>query len=97
MLCLWQSQIEWLRSRLDTTTGVPSPARTIFLVFRRPLRIEPARKMRLKISDEKLDFEDASGAVPLEIFDDGGSMIFVEGRRLFAIALSFRRFLPSIT
>ena len=32
----------------------------------------------------------------LEIFDDGVSMIFVEGWGLFAIALSFRRFLPAV-
>ncbi|WP_175463391.1 hypothetical protein [Selenomonas sp. KH1T6] len=28
--------------------------------------------------------------MPLEIFDDGGSMIFVEGRRLFTIAFTVR-------
>ena len=37
----WQSHIEWLRSRLDTFTGVPSPARTSFLTSRRFLCIEP--------------------------------------------------------
>ena len=40
--------------------------------------------------DVQLGHEDASGTVPIKILDDGGSMIFVEGRRLFAIALSFR-------
>ena len=46
--------------------------------------------------DGKLALEDASGTMPIEIFDDGGSMIFVEGRRLFTIAFTFRRFLPAI-
>ena len=29
--------------------------------------------------------------------DDGGCMIFVDGRRLFVIALTFRRFIPAIS
>ena len=46
--------------------------------------------------DVQFGHEDTSGAVSIKILDDGGSMIFVEGRRLFAIALSFRRFLPAV-
>ena len=46
--------------------------------------------------DGQLGLENASGTVLLEIFDDGGSMILIEGRRLFAIALSFRRFLLDV-
>ena len=49
------------------------------------------------MDDKKLALADASGIVLLEIFDDGGSMIFVEGRRLCTIALSFGRFLPAVT
>ena len=38
------------RGQIGTPSSPMVSARTIFLVFRRPLRIEPARKMRLKIS-----------------------------------------------